>query len=235
MTRARIRAVLVALLVLAGASQLAAGAWVHVKAGVAQVLLRSAWARTERDARARTQRDAAARSERDAWAHAGRDASARPPRAARSRTLRAAGSRVAQHGAPHRPWPWADTAPVARLIAPRLGVNLIVLDGFSGQALAFGPGLVRGHDGTVVLSAHRDTHFAFLRDVMLGERLVLERAGEAAREYRVRETQVVDYRAAGALLAGRSDALVLVTCWPFDAIAPGGPLRLVVFARAGRR
>jgi hypothetical protein len=45
---------------------------------------------------------------------------------------------------------------------------------------------------------------------------------------------VVDYRAAGAMLAGRPDALVLVTCWPFDALAPGGPLRLLVFAQASR-
>lgn len=191
MTRTSIRAGLVALLVLAGAWQLAAGAWIHVKAGVAQVLLRSAWARTEH----------------------------------------AAGSPAVQHGVQHRPWPWADTAPVARLIAPRLQVDLIVLDGFSGQALAFGPGLVRADDGAVVLSAHRDTHFAFLRDVMPGERLEFERVGESAREFWVRETRVVDYRDAGALLGSTSDTLVLVTCWPFDAIAPGGPLRLLVFAQ----
>lgn len=202
MTRARIRAGLVALLVFAGASQLAAGVWIHVKAGVAQVLLRSAWARTERDARVRTERDARAPAQR-------------------GDTL-------------HRPWPWADIAPVARLVAPRLDVDLIVLDGFSAQALAFGPGLVRGENGTLVLSAHRDSHFAFLREVRAGERLVLEHAGEAPREYRVRATRVVDYRAAGAMLAGRPDALVLVTCWPFDALAPGGPLRLLVFAQASR-
>jgi sortase A len=217
-TRARIRAGLVALLVFAGASQLAAGAWIHVKAGVAQVLLRSAWARTERDAWARTKRDARARTERDARVRTQRDA--RAP-AQRGDTL-------------HRPWPWADIAPVARLVAPRLDVDLIVLDGFSAQALAFGPGLVRGGNGTLVLSAHRDSHFAFLREVRAGERLVLERAGEAPREYRVRAKRVVDYRAAGALLAGRPDALVLVTCWPFDVLAPGGPLRLLVFAQASR-
>jgi sortase A len=210
-TRASIRTGLVALLVFAGASQLATGAWIHVKAGVAQVLLRNAWARTERDAWARTERDAGVRTQRDARAPARRG----------DTTL-------------HKPWPWADTAPVARLVAPRLDVDLIVLDGFSAQALAFGPGLVRGENGTLVLSAHRDTHFAFLREVRLEERLVLERAGEAPREYRVRATRVLDYRAAGALLAGRPDALVLVTCWPFDALVPGGPLRLLVFAEASR-
>jgi len=41
-----------------------------------------------------------------------------------------------------KPWSWADTWPVARVEAPRLGRSAIVLHGSSGQALAFGPGHV---------------------------------------------------------------------------------------------
>ncbi len=47
-------------------------------------------------------------------------------------------------GAPVKPWPWADTWPVARIEFPRLGKSVIVLAGSSGQALAFGPGHVEG-------------------------------------------------------------------------------------------
>ena len=43
-----------------------------------------------------------------------------------------------------RPWPWADTWPVARLLAPAQNVDLIVLEGASGRILAFGPGHVEG-------------------------------------------------------------------------------------------
>ena len=43
-----------------------------------------------------------------------------------------------------RPWPWADMAPVARLGVPRLGVDRIILDSGSGQAMAFGPTLLPG-------------------------------------------------------------------------------------------
>jgi sortase A len=43
-----------------------------------------------------------------------------------------------------KPWSWADTWPVARLEFPRLGRTTIVLNGSSGQALAFGPGHVEG-------------------------------------------------------------------------------------------
>src|SRR6476620_7642942 len=66
-----------------------------------------------------------------------------------------------------RPWPWADTWPVARLRVPAHGVDLIVLDGVSGRTLAFAPGHasgspVPGEMGTSVISGHRDTHFRFL-------------------------------------------------------------------------
>jgi hypothetical protein len=43
-----------------------------------------------------------------------------------------------------KPWPWADTWPIARLSAPRHGVDLFVLAGATGRTLAFGPGHVDG-------------------------------------------------------------------------------------------
>lgn len=53
-------------------------------------------------------------------------------------------------------------------------------------------------------------------------------------EDHVRERAVVDART--AVLAGADDAreLVLVTCYPFDALRPGGPLRYLVLAEAER-
>ena len=47
-------------------------------------------------------------------------------------------------GRPVKAWSWADTWPVARLEVPRLGASAIVLKGGSGEALAFGPGLLDG-------------------------------------------------------------------------------------------
>src|SRR5690554_7600454 len=47
-----------------------------------------------------------------------------------------------------RPWPWADTWPVAKLELPELGVSMIVLEGLHGESLAFGPGrMVAGERG----------------------------------------------------------------------------------------
>ncbi len=38
-----------------------------------------------------------------------------------------------------KPWPWADTWPVARLVVPRLRESQFVLRGASGRNMAFGP------------------------------------------------------------------------------------------------
>src|SRR4051812_40905646 len=67
-----------------------------------------------------------------------------------------------------KPWPWADTWPVARLTIAGQGVDVFVLAGANGRALAFGPGHVfgtplPGEPGNSVIGGHRDTHLAFLR------------------------------------------------------------------------
>lgn len=137
-----------------------------------------------------------------------------------------------------RPWPWADTWPVARLRVPAHGIDLIVLDGVSGRTLAFGPGHASGSaqpgaPGTAIFSGHRDTHFRFLQDLAAGEEVVVDTPGRPPTRFRVREASVVDARTAviGSARDGPA-ALVLLTCYPFDAVSPGGPLRYVVAAEA---
>ncbi len=136
-----------------------------------------------------------------------------------------------------RPWPWADTHPVARLQVPSLGVDQIVLADDSGRALAFGPGLLGGSAapgtaGHTVLSGHRDTHFAFLEQLAPGTLLRLQSPDGAWRVYRVSGGQVIDSRHARLAQDDGVSALTLVTCYPFDALVPGGPLRYLVFAES---
>jgi sortase A len=134
-----------------------------------------------------------------------------------------------------RPWPWADTWPVARLRAPEQNADLIVLEGASGRVIAFAPGWLHGsarpgQPGACVIAGHRDTHFAILEDLDVGDPLLLEDATATVHEYRVTGSAVVDRRDVGALECSDENCLVLVTCWPFDAIRPGGPERYVVWA-----
>jgi len=133
-----------------------------------------------------------------------------------------------------KPWSWADTWPVARVSVPRLGRSAIVLAGSSGQALAFGPGHVErtpeaGEPGTAVYSAHRDTHFAFLGDVVLGDEIRVTRRDGRNVRFRVTGTAVVRWDASGIDPSSDGHRLALVTCWPLDATLSGS-LRYVVYA-----
>jgi len=133
------------------------------------------------------------------------------------------------------PWPWADTWPVARLQAPSHRQSLIVLSGANNRTLAFGPALVnealhKNASGTIVISGHRDTHFRFLRRLRKGDALIFEQVEPTHRHYRVDDVQIIDSRTTSIINDPERDQLVLVTCYPFDAMVPGGPLRYVVIA-----
>jgi sortase A len=138
-------------------------------------------------------------------------------------------------GRPVKPWPWADTWPVARISFPRLHRAVIVLNGASGQALAFGPGHVAGTPsagdrGTAVYAAHRDTHFAVLGQVRAGDEIAVQRIDGRQARFRVAGAQVVRWDASGVDPHAPGRALVLATCWPLAA-RTHGPLRYLVWAR----
>lgn len=134
------------------------------------------------------------------------------------------------------PWPWADTWPIARLLAKAGDIDMIVLAGGSGRTLAFGPGHLSasslpGSQGNSVIAGHRDTHFRFLKDIAIGERLYVETPDGNAHVYEVIDLDVVDSRRSSLLLDSDEPMLSLITCYPFDAEQAGGPMRYVVTAR----
>jgi sortase A len=143
--------------------------------------------------------------------------------------------RSVRDGRPVQPWHGLDAVPVARLSLPRLGRSLIVLGADSGQALAFAPGQVPGtpapgEEGTAVYAAHRDTHFAALGELRIGDAVEVTRADGAAFRFVVDGTRVVHWDTSGIDPASPGRRLVLTTCWPLDAVT-SGPLRYVVSAR----
>ena len=175
------------ILCLIGLWQMGEGMWIYAKAGLAQLLLKRAWALT----------------------------------------------RSGEAGM--KPWPWADTWPLARLVVPSQGIDMIVLNGAYGRTLAFGPGYVEssalpGLPGTTIISGHRDTHFSFLRRLQRDDAIVLETPDGRRPRYRVHDTRIVDARTASIVFSQDADRLILVTCYPFDSIMPGGSLRYVVTA-----
>ncbi|MEM7765076.1 MAG: class GN sortase [Pseudomonadota bacterium] len=135
-----------------------------------------------------------------------------------------------------RPWPWADTHPIARLTSDVFDHEMFILSGANGRTLAFGPGHLQssaqpGDVGNAVVAGHRDTHFAFLEDVALGDHLVIDRRDGERVVFEIDALDVIDARRASVALDSDEPRLTLVTCYPFDAVQAGGPLRYIVSAR----
>ena len=139
------------------------------------------------------------------------------------------------HGTPVQPWPWADHWPVAQLKLPRTKSELIVLSGDSGSSLAFAPGwntksAKPGRQGVTVISGHRDTHFKILKDTEIGDSIDIITTQGVTVNYQVKTIEIVDSRVATINTEQSGQVLVLVTCYPFDSVMAGGPLRYVVTA-----
>ena len=137
------------------------------------------------------------------------------------------------HDAPVKPWPWADTHPVAKLAVPKHGIERFVLAGDSGHAMAFGAGMAGGvrpgEPGMVMISGHRDTHFRFLKRLEPEDAITLQSHGERFR-YRVVSMTIADAKEGYMPIALPYQGLLLVTCYPFDELVPGGTARYVVVA-----
>ena len=134
-----------------------------------------------------------------------------------------------------KPWPWADTWPVAKILVPEHEIDLVVLEGDSGNVLAFGPGHMRmsplpGQPGNAIISGHRDTSFRFLERLGVGDRITLQTVEGRMMPFKVSAVQVTDAAVLDMHIETDVPLLTLVTCFPFDAVTPGGPQRYLVFA-----
>ena len=133
------------------------------------------------------------------------------------------------------PWPWADTWPIARMQVQKYGIDLIVLSGANGRTLAFGPGhasssAMPGTNGTTIFNAHRDTHFRFLEKIQKGDEIFMQLPDGKTIRYTTQEISIVDSRDTTIIQDNTQANLVLITCYPFNALTPGGPLRYVITA-----
>jgi sortase A len=133
---------------------------------------------------------------------------------------------------PERPPPEPGDL-IGRIEAPRLGVSAIVLSGLDSSTLRRAAGHVPrtalpGQGGNVAVAAHRDRHFAGLRDVAIGDEITFT-TPDGVHRYRVSGTEVVEPRDVRVLDDRGREELTLVTCYPFNYIGPA-PNRFVVYA-----
>lgn len=136
---------------------------------------------------------------------------------------------------PSPPWPWADTTAIAKMNIPRLHKSIVLLRGTDPTTLAFSAGVMHQYatlnsNSPFVVAGHRDTHFSFLQDLKMKDIIALNDIHGTKQLYEVNSIDVVDSKETPLLLAENDPSLLLITCYPFNAIRAGGSLRYVVKA-----
>jgi len=142
-----------------------------------------------------------------------------------------------RYGEIKKPWSWADMHPVMKLSSIKHNKDLIILSGDKGNSLAFAPGYnlnsyMPNQGGTTLISAHRDTHFKFLKNVSIQDEFELTDRNNILSRYSVTDIDIIDATKQDISIHTNRNELKLVTCYPFDAIVAGGPLRYVVTAKS---
>jgi len=123
--------------------------------------------------------------------------------------------------------------PLANLTIPRLGLSAVVMQGSEDRVLRVGVGHIEttplpGASGNVAIAGHRDSFFRPLRDVHVGDDILLD-TPEARIRYRVLWFRVVNPDEVGVIGPTTGAVLTLVTCYPFSFIG-SAPDRFVVRA-----
>ncbi|HEU4485799.1 MAG TPA: class D sortase [Povalibacter sp.] len=123
--------------------------------------------------------------------------------------------------------------PLALLQIPALKLVVPVFEGTSEQNLNRGAGRIEGtalpgEPGNVGIAAHRDGFFRALKDVKVGDVLLLERLGTID-TYEIVSTTIVDPSDVSVLAPTATSSVTLVTCYPFYFVG-SAPKRFIVRA-----
>lgn len=131
------------------------------------------------------------------------------------------------------PWPWADGKPHGVIEAPGQGIVRYVLSDASMRMLAFGPVAVKTEAGRVYFG-HNDTHFSFLKTLEENDVLQITDSDRVRRSYRITDLRIAEEDAIRVPIdeAGEKRRVVLITCYPFDALISQSSQRYVVTALA---
>jgi sortase A len=143
------------------------------------------------------------------------------------------------NGIAQKPWFWADTEVAARIRFLRLDQERYVMRDASGESLAFGPGFVANgeqksvaqftsFDSGTAIAGHRDSHFGLLQKLQINDIIEIQQLDKNTSRFRVTSSVVIDTRYQSLAMPNVNE-LTLITCYPFESMVPGGPLRYVVF------
>ena len=134
---------------------------------------------------------------------------------------------------PYKPWSSFDGLPILKLEIPRFNISQIVLEGTSGQALAFAPAFHKetylpSSNKITAISSHRDSHGEYIKNLEIGDILKLQDLENNWHTYKIEEFLIVNVKE--TITINKKNRLLLITCYPFDALLSGTPLRYIVSA-----
>ena len=135
-----------------------------------------------------------------------------------------------------QPWSSFDGNPILFLHIPKHDITQVVLQGTSGQSLAFGPSFhgesfLPFEKGTTVISTHRNTHGLFIKKLIKGDLIKLQDQYNKWHSYIVNDLFILDVNKDMIYLSEQDERLLIITCYPFDTLISGTPYRYVVSAK----
>ncbi|MEH6384389.1 MAG: class GN sortase [Colwellia sp.] len=134
-----------------------------------------------------------------------------------------------------KPWPWADTYPIAELLFQRLNKRVVVLNGGDATTLAFSAGAIAPFNLTMskqplVVAGHRDSHFSFLDEVFINDIISLTDENGQNQRYHVETIDIIDASAGYLPILANDSQLILITCYPFTNTSINSNERYVITA-----
>lgn len=135
-----------------------------------------------------------------------------------------------------KPWPWADTFPVAELSFERITKKIVVLNGGDPTTLAFSAGAVAPFNHVsdsrpFVVAGHRDSHFSFLSEVHMADVISLTDKQGRHQLYQVENIEIVNASDTQLSISAEDPNLVLITCYPFNSTSNDSDERYVITAK----
>jgi sortase A len=123
---------------------------------------------------------------------------------------------------------------LTRVSIPKINLDVIVVEGTNHRALRVGPGHLKttpapGEVGNSVISAHRDTFFRHIYELVKGDEIQVRRGGRTF-TFQVTGKKIVEPSDVSVLKNSPDARLTLITCYPTYYIGPA-PQRLIVFSK----
>jgi sortase A len=126
----------------------------------------------------------------------------------------------------------AESRVTGKLMAPRIGLSVVIVNGDDDASLSLGVGHMPGSaalgaSGNTVIAGHRDMAFRGLRNVRMGDEIQIQ--ADKSYFYRVNQIRVVSPEDVSVLRDDGAARLTMITCYPFTFMGEA-PLRYVVQA-----